>query len=242
MQGKARDARSIGPGRGSGYLPPGQTLEIDTSELGFQNGFLLKFPRLYAAGDVSLLELPAVAVVGSRAASPEGLRRAEQLARDLVRAGVVVMSGLALGVDTAAHRAALAHGGRTLAVLGTSLEKAYPPENAELQQRIYEQHLLLSPFQPGTKTYPNHFPARNRVMAHLARATVIIEAGDTSGTLHQATASVEHQRPLFIAASVVANPNLTWPARFVGKPGVQVLRSTAQVIEVVTSSRSAAGN
>lgn len=154
--------------------------------------------------------------MGSRGASEEGRRRAQQLARDLVRAQIVVISGLALGIDAAAHSAALAHGGRTIAVIGTPLEKAYPAENAELQEQIHRQHLLLSPFPAGTRTFQSHFPERNRVMAHIARATVIIEAGDTSGMLHQAAASLEMRRPLLIAASVVENPNLTWPARFVG--------------------------
>lgn len=233
MEAAARGPRGSGQSRGSGYAPPVQTTKVDTSTLGFSNGFLLKYPALYAAGDVSLLEQPSVAVVGSRSASPEGRRRAEQLARDLARVGVVVMSGLALGIDTAAHRSAIVHGGRTVAVIGTPLNKAYPAENADLQREIYEGHLLLSPFAEGTRTFQSHFPERNRVMAHLARATVIIEAGDTSGTLHQAAASLEMDRPLFIAASVVENRSLAWPERFVGKPGVHVLRSSAQVLEAI---------
>lgn len=237
MTQRERGHREAGrTGISSGYVPPPRTAELDTSRLGFANGYLLRFPKLYAAGDASLLELPAVAVVGSRRASPEACRRATQLARDVVRAGMAVMSGLAAGVDTAAHRAAIACGGRTIAVLGTPLDKAYPAENAGLQQEIHERHLLLSPFPAGSKTSPSHFPERNRVMAHLARVTVIIEAGDTSGTLHQAAASVDIQRPLFIAASVVEDPNLTWPRRFLGRPGVHVLRSTAQVIEAATAA------
>lgn len=231
MQSTARGLVKNASGRPTRYVPAA-AVEIDTSTLGFRNTFLLKFPKLYAAGELALLEMPSVAVVGSRGASAEGRRRAAQLARDLVRAGVIVMSGLALGIDAAAHRSAIEHGGRTIAVIGTPLDKAYPAEHAELQRQIHEEHLLVSPFPPGTRTFGSHFPERNRVMAHLARATVIIEAGDTSGTLHQAAASVEVGRPLFVAASVVENPTLTWPKRFLGKPGVHILRSSAQVIDV----------
>lgn len=231
VQETAREIFGAWARSGARYQPPGLIAELDTAQLGFRNGFLLRFPRLYAAGDVSLLDRPGVSVVGSRGASEEGRRRAWQLARELVRAEIVVVSGLASGIDTAAHSAALAYGGRTIAVIGTPIDKAYPRENADLQEQIYRQHLLISPFPAGTRTFRSHFPARNRVMARLSRATVIIEAGDTSGALHQAAASMAMRRPLFIAASVVESPRLTWPARFVGKPGVYVLRSAAQVIE-----------
>jgi DNA processing protein len=192
-------------------------------------------PRLYAAGDVALLDAPAVAVVGSRRASTEGLRRAYQLARDLARCGVVVMSGLATGIDRAAHEAALAHDGRTVAVVGTPLERAYPAAHAALQARIAREHLVLSPFAPGTRTQPGHFPARNRVMARLARATVVIEAGDASGSLHQVAESVRAGRPVFIARSVADDPCLAWPARFLRERSVHVLEASSQVIEVALS-------
>ena len=163
------------------YVPPSSFATVDSASLGFKNGFFLRVPTLYAAGDLALLRRPIVAIVGARKASPEARQRAAQLARELVRADVVVMSGLALGIDEAAHRAAIHYGGRTIAVIGTPLERAYPRENADLQQMIYRDHLLLSPFPPGMRTFPSHFPERNRVMARLARATVIIEASDTSG-------------------------------------------------------------
>jgi DNA processing protein len=202
----------------------------------FDAAFAARVPRLYAAGDVGLLGAPMVAVVGSRRPSPEGLRRARQLARDLARRGVVVLSGLAAGIDGAAHESAIEHGGRTVAVVGTPLERAYPAEHAALQERIYCEHLLLSPFGPSTRTSPGHFPARNRVMARLARATVVVEASDASGSLHQVAESVRAGRPVFVARSVAGDARLAWPARWLREPGVHVLDASSQVVDVALST------
>ena len=218
---------------GSHYAPPSNVQTIETASLGFINGFFLRVPKLYAAGDLALLAEPAVAIVGSRKASAEGCRRAAQLARALVRDGVVVMSGLALGIDAAAHHAAIAAGGRTIAVIGTPLDKAYPKGNTSLQESIYRDHLLLSPFPIGTKTPPSHFPERNKVMARLARATVIVEAGETSGSLHQAAESLLVKHPVFIARTVIEDSRLTWPQRFVGKPLVYCLDDASDVADQI---------
>lgn len=115
------------------------------------------------------------------------------------------MSGLAAGIDEAAHRAAIAFGGRTIAMIGTPLERAYPPENARLQEEIYREHLLLSPFAAGTRTHPGHFPARNRAMARLAMATVVAEAHGNSGTVHQVRESLACGKPVFATRRVVAS-------------------------------------
>jgi DNA processing protein len=218
---------------GRRYDPPHAVEIIGAERAGVTNGLLLRVPRLYCAGDLRLLETPSVAIVGSRKASPEGQQRASQLARALVRHDVVVVAGLALGIDTAAHLAAIEAGGRTIAVIGTPLDKAYPKENVALQEKIHREHLLVSPFPIGTKTPPSHFPERNRVMARLARATVIIEAGDTSGSLHQAAESLTVGHPVFISRSVIHDPKLKWPARFVGKPNVYELESSSDVLDVL---------
>src|SRR5207247_10097113 len=105
-------------------------------------------------------------------------------------AGIVVVSGLARGVDTEALSAAIAAGGRVIAVIGTPIDKAYPAENKRLQEQIYSEHLLISQFPPGRRVYQSNFPERNKLMAAISDATVIIEAGETSGTLHQAAAWV----------------------------------------------------
>lgn len=223
-------ARKITPLERGRYVPPESTSTIASTEAGFTNGFSLEVPTLYLAGERSFLREKSVAIVGSREASPDGLRRAERLARELVASGIVVMSGLAAGIDQAAHRAAMAAIGKTIAVIGTPLTKVYPAEHAQLQIDIYTKHLLVSPFALNEKTFKSSFPLRNKVMARLSAATVIVEAGDTSGTLHQAAECQKIGKPLFILQSVVDAPGVTWPRRFVGKPGVHVLKSTEQLV------------
>jgi DNA processing protein len=189
---------------------------------------------LYLAGDVALVQHPAVAIVGARKASPEGVRRAARLARELAAANVVIVSGLAEGIDTAAHRAAIESGGRTIAVIGTPLDAAFPASNAELQQEIYRNHLLVSQFEVGSRVRPANFPERNKVMAAIADATVIIEASDTSGSLHQAVECTNLGRPLFIAKSVADNPSLQWPKRFLAHPDItHVLEKTDDILGVL---------
>src|SRR5262245_23959093 len=138
--------------------------------LGFYDG---KHGLLWCAGDISLVKHPAVAIVGTRNVSSEGAARARRLARDLVRAGVVIVSGLAKGVDTCALTSAIENGGRVIAVIGTPLDKAYPAENKNLQERIYCEHLLISQFKPDTRVFPSNFPERNKLMAAISDATVI---------------------------------------------------------------------
>lgn len=178
---------------------------------------------LYATGDLSLLRRgPRVAVVGSRGASEEGLRRARLLAAALVKHEMVVVSGLAAGIDAAAHTAAIDAGGRTIAVLGTSLTESYPRENAPLQARIMREHLALSQFLAGSPTTRKNFPLRNRTMALLTDATVIVEASENSGTLHQGWEALRLGRLLFLMESVATNETLTWPREMI-QYGAQVL-------------------
>jgi DNA protecting protein DprA len=184
---------------------------------------------VFYAGDLDLLDAPTVSIVGTREVSEAGWKRASQLARELVKSGVTIVSGLAKGVDTAALTSAISHGGRVAAVIGTPLDKAYPAENAELQQQIYEHHLLLSPFKEGERVFKSNFPARNRVMAAISDATVIIEASDTSGTLHQAAECVRLGRWLFIVKAVADDESLSWPRKFLKYPNVAVLSSTAEI-------------
>jgi len=160
-----------------------------------------------------LLARPSVAIVGSRRASPYWVERAAELSTSLARAGVVIMSGLAEGIDVAAHTAAMLVG-HTIAVIGTPLDRAYPAVHGELQTGIWERHLLVSPVPIGTATLPRHFPQRNRVMAGLSRATVILEASDKSGTLHQAAECVRLGRPIFVDQLLLKDKSLTWPSRF----------------------------
>jgi len=193
--------------------------------------------QLYVAGDLSLLERPCVAIVGSRDVSDQGRIRARRLARELVEAGIVVVSGLAHGVDTAAHEGAISAGGSTIGVIGTPLDRAYPAENARLQEHIHQSHLLISPFAAHEKTHRSNFPKRNRVMAALSDATVIVEASDTSGSLHQAVECVRLGRWLFIARSLADNSKLEWPKKFLKEVRTAILDSTNDVIERVMAER-----
>lgn len=163
---------------------------------------------LFAAGDTALLEEGArVSIVGSRKASPDGIRRASKLASALAKQTVVVVSGLAEGIDTAAIK----HNGRTIAVIGTPLDQVYPKANAALQELIARDRLVISQFPPGSPVRPLNLPLCNRTMALISDATVIIEAADTSGSLHQGWEALRLGRQLFITKSSVAdNPTLTW--------------------------------
>jgi DNA processing protein len=189
--------------------------------------------RLWCAGHLSLARRPSVAIVGTRHPTRDGAARARRLASELARADIVVVSGLARGIDTDALAGALDSGGRVVAVIGTPLDQAYPAENRRLQERIYGDHLLVSQFEPGWRMHHSNFPMRNRLMAALSDATVIIEAGEHSGTLHQATECVRLGRWLFIAQAIASNTRLKWPARFLGKPRVRVLASTDDILAIV---------
>lgn len=159
-------------------------------------------PVVFARGNAGLVERPCVAIVGTRAATTYGLEAAHILARGLARAGVVVVSGLARGVDSAAHRATLEAGGATIAVLGTGIDVPYPRENAELQERIAREGLLLSELPPGYGGQAFHFPKRNRMIAALARIVVVVEAPVKSGAL----ITVDHAQDLGRDVMVVPGP------------------------------------
>lgn len=191
---------------------------------------------LYYRGIWEMTETRCVAVVGSRAPSEDGIKRAKQLARELVEADFTVVSGLATGIDAASHRAAIDAGGNTIAVIGTPLDSVYPKQNAELQEEIAERLLVISqvPFlryavqkPPQNKLF---FPERNITMSALTEATVIVEASDTSGTLIQARAALHQGRKLFILNSAFERDDLTWPARFETQGAIRI-RKTSEIFE-----------
>lgn len=179
--------------------------------------------KLYLLGDAALLKQgPRVSVVGSRKASSEGLMRARFLSQALVRHDMIVVSGLAAGIDAAAHSAAIEAGGRTIAVLGTPLDECYPAENRALQERMGREQLLVSQFAAGSAVTPKNFPIRNRTMALLTDATVIVEAGEKSGTVHQGWEALRLGRLLFLLDNVAKDASLTWPKEMIHY-GAQVL-------------------
>ncbi len=152
---------------------------------------------LYAQGDLQRLLAPAIAVVGSRHPSAQGADNARSFAQALGEAGYTVVSGLAQGIDAAAHEGALTTSASTIAVVGTGLDRVYPPRHADLAQRIGVQGLLLSEFSPGTPPLPEHFPLRNRVIAALTQATLVVEAALRSGSLITARLASEAGRDVF---------------------------------------------
>lgn len=183
---------------------------------------------LYYQGWWDLVYTPSVAIVGTRNPTPEGVRRTKKLAASLVKDGYTVVSGLARGVDTVAHLTAITCGGNTIAVIGTPVTECYPKENKELQQLISKNFLLISPVPFSKYSRQDYrlnrlfFPERNKLMSALTEATVIVEAGDTSGTLIQARAALEQGRKLFILNSCFENPNISWPSKYEKKGAIRI--------------------
>jgi DNA processing protein len=169
-------------------------------------------PRvIYTTGPMRIpLPRPRVAIVGTRQASAEGLSEAETIARVMTREGVVIVSGLAKGIDSAAHKAAITSGGKTIAVLGTPLDRTYPAENASLQAEIMKRHLAVSEFKVGSTVVRSNFVRRNRTMALIADASVIVEAGEKSGAISQGYEALRLGRPLFIWKTIF-DSKLSWP-------------------------------
>lgn len=190
---------------------------------------------LHYAGDISLLQRHCVAVVGARNVTASGKDRTVRIAEDLARAGVVVVSGLAAGVDTAALNSAIRIGGRVVAVIGTPLDRVYPVNNRVLQEKIYRDHLLISQFPIGAYVGKSNFPQRNRLMAIISDATVVMEASDTSGTLHQAAECSRLGRWLLIDRRVVANESVTWPGKFLKYDTTKVVDSAKDITRIYDS-------
>lgn len=175
---------------------------------------------LYYQGFWEQSELPGLCIVGSRNPTDDGKLRAARLARELVKRDFTVVSGLATGIDSAAHKAAIDAGGRTIGVIGTPLGEYYPKENRDLQEEIAENHLLISQVpiirysQEPFKSKRNYFPARNATMSALTEGTIIVEAAETSGTLTQARAAIYQGRKLFILDSCFKRDDISWPLHY----------------------------
>lgn len=197
-----------------------------------------KYPieLLYYRGNWEFSETKCVAIVGARKASEAGLKRARLLSRLLVENGFTVVSGLASGIDTAALDAAIRAGGNVIGVIGTPISECYPKENSNLQEFMARKHLIVSqvPFIAYEKQSfhrnRTYFPERNVTMSALTRATIIVEASDTSGTLTQARAAVHQNRKLMILNSCFERSDITWPARF-QKQGAIRIHNIEEVLE-----------
>ena len=184
---------------------------------------------LYVRGRIVADDAFAVAIVGSRRATPYGLDVAERLGAALGARGVTVVSGLARGIDSAAHRGALESGGRTIAVLGSGVDVIYPPENRRLAGRIVEAGAVISQFAPGTRPLPYHFPERNRVIAGLALAVVVVEAAEKSGALITAGFAAELGREVLAVPGRVSSPESRGAHRLI-QDGAGLVQDADEVI------------
>jgi len=188
---------------------------------------------LWLRGDPAVLDRPAVALVGSRAATRDGLALAAEMAFDLARTGLVVVSGLARGIDSAAHAATLDAGGTTVAVLGTGVDSIYPPEHRALADRIAACGAIVSEFSPGTPARAFHFPRRNRIISGLSLAVVVVEAPERSGALITAREALDQGRDVMVV-----------PGRVPGgrnRGGHALIRDGATLVESASDVLSALG-
>lgn len=189
-------------------------------------------PFVWVRGELDSHNMRAIAVVGTRQATEQGRVAATRISRGLAEAGVTVLSGLARGIDTAAHSAALEGGGRTAAVTGTGiLAPTYPPENERLAGRISEQGAIVSQFWPDAPPRRTNFPLRNVVMSGMAAGTVVVEASATSGAKMQARLALEHGKQLFLPGSLVKEQE--WARRYAGRPGVTVVDRLDDILDVL---------
>lgn len=194
---------------------------------------------LYYQGFWDLVETRSIAVVGTRKPSPEGIRQARDLVRYLVREKMTIVSGLAEGIDTVAHTTALENRGNTIGVIGTPICDVYPKTNKSLQAKLAAEYLVISQV-PILRYYQQHwqqnrlyFPERNITMSALTEATVIVEAGNTSGTLIQARAAIQQGRKLFIMDSCFNRPDLSWPRRYEERGAIRV-KDFSQIKEALS--------
>jgi DNA processing protein len=189
-------------------------------------------PVLWARGRLTVLGRPAVAVVGSRMATPYALSVGERLGRELAARGVVVVSGLARGVDSAAHRGAMDAGGLTVAVLGSGLDRVYPPEHVDLAQTIAEQGVVVSELGPGGAPLPENFPLRNRIISGISLAVVVVEASEKSGSLITARCAMEQGRDVMaVPGSVLSGRNRG--SHSLLKDGAKVVETADDILEEI---------
>ena len=249
---KIADQIAAAPGsRASDHIPHDEAMEVGTrvikrlrekldawfdvkvhGELGYPAKLRdAQYPAelFYYQGNLDLISARSIAVVGTRNPSEDGISRTKKLVRSLLKDDFTIISGLAQGVDTAAHTTAIEEGGQTIAVLGTPIHRAYPAANRALQSRIAKDYLLMSQVpverydaQPDVRQNRWFFPERNKTMSAISEATIIIEAGNTSGTLVQAREALRQGRKLFILNSCFERGDLSWPEKFEKAGAVRV--------------------
>lgn len=194
-------------------------------------------PVLYLRGEITAEDRWSVAIVGTRAVTPYGRQVTEELATTLVHHGVTIVSGLARGVDAVAHSAALKAGGRTLAVLGSGVDKIYPPEHRQMAEKISSSGAVISDYAPGTPPDSANFPPRNRIISGLSMAIVVVEAGDTSGALITAEFAAEQGRDVFAIPGNIYAPQSKGTNRLL-RNGAKTLLTPQDVLEALDLTRN----
>ncbi|HEX7370042.1 MAG TPA: DNA-processing protein DprA [Rhodanobacteraceae bacterium] len=221
--------------------PAHRLLRCDEADFPPQLEGMTSLPAaLWIAGDPAVLLGPQVAVVGARSATAQGLATARDFARTLSRAGLTITSGMADGIDGAAHTAALEAGGATVAVVGTGPDLVYPRKHAKLAVSIVEHGAIVSEFPPGTEARPGHFPRRNRLIAGLALGTLVIEAGLQSGSLITARLAAEAGKEVFALPGSIHNPLAKGCHRLI-RDGARLVETAAEVIESLAPAAQAQG-
>jgi len=185
---------------------------------------------LYCKGQRALLNQPGLGIVGSRNATPQGVRDAEAFAHALSDAGLTIVSGLALGIDAAAHRGGLAGAGSSVAVIGTGLDRIYPARNKALAHQLAENGLIVSEFALGTPPLPGHFPRRNRLISGLSRGVLVVEAAPDSGSLITARVATEQGRDVFAIPGSIHSP-LARGCHALIKQGAKLVESAADILD-----------
>lgn len=193
-------------------------------------------PFLFLKGNVHLLNEKSVCVVGSRNATIDSMKKTEKIVKSLIKRNLVVNAGLAKGIDTVTHKSALQNGGRTIAVIGTPINQYYPKENKELQLAIEEKGLVVSQFPPCNPVYRWNFPTRNGTMSGISLATIIMEAGETSGALKQADYALKQGRDVLIPQLALNNSSLSWPKKYI-KKGAHSFKNLKEVLEILNKAK-----
>ena len=222
-----------------------EAMDASVSILGWDSPFWPKQvdsfafrPRfLYVQGNVHLLRQNSVSVIGTRSPSLEGKQLALSCTQALGKAGYVVASGLALGIDGVAHKAALAAGYPTIAVIGTPINGCYPPEHRELQREIAEAGAVVSRFCPATVTQKWHFLLRNRLMSALSDASVVVEDRDGGGAVRQAAFALEQKKYVFIYQGSVDNHSVLWPRQFANQSRVFVIKKSQDLPRLLNQAK-----
>ena len=189
---------------------------------------------LFCQGQTELLELPQLAIVGSRNPSRQGVENARAFARFLAESGLVITSGMALGIDTSAHQGALAASGKTIAVIGTGPDRVYPASNYRLAHEISEKGLIISEFSPGTEAKPGHFPRRNRLISALSLGTLVVEATLKSGSLITARLALEQGREVFAIPGSIHSPQSKGCHRLI-KQGAKLVENAQDIIDELSA-------